>query len=310
MSEPKRHHYLPEFYLEGFCRDGLLWLYDREKREFRQQSPKNTAVQSYYYSLVDYEGAKDSGVEKMLSQVEGLAKPLRDKLLARGKLTTQERAEFALFVALMMNRVPDFEKSMNKIAEDMARRIADIAFGDEKRASATMQSLEKKTGVKPDVSAKEMVDFQERGQYEIRANRNLSLKAMVELSAEAACLFAQMDWQVWHAHTKAAFVTTDNPVVILPPKDHRPDSMFSVGLISEGAKKLFPLSKEAMLVMRDRGESLQHADVPRPITRALNAWLAGHSDRFVLASSEALLASIVDRFKLGEWKRQGRFKIS
>lgn len=28
---PKRQHYLPKFYLSGFTRDGLFWVYDEIK---------------------------------------------------------------------------------------------------------------------------------------------------------------------------------------------------------------------------------------------------------------------------------------
>lgn len=56
MSNPKRHHYLPAFYLDGFCRDGVLCVFDRERHEYRIQQPKDTAVQGYYYAVTDNDG--------------------------------------------------------------------------------------------------------------------------------------------------------------------------------------------------------------------------------------------------------------
>lgn len=38
MPESKRQHYLPEFYLNNFCREGLLWVYDRERNEYRPEN--------------------------------------------------------------------------------------------------------------------------------------------------------------------------------------------------------------------------------------------------------------------------------
>ncbi len=59
-GSPKRHHFIPKRYLEGFCRDGFLSVYDREKGEYRRQTPKNTALQTHYYSLEDEHGRRAS----------------------------------------------------------------------------------------------------------------------------------------------------------------------------------------------------------------------------------------------------------
>lgn len=53
MSKPKRHHFLPEFYLNGFTREGLLCVFDRETGEYRRQAPKNTAVIGHFYAFVN-----------------------------------------------------------------------------------------------------------------------------------------------------------------------------------------------------------------------------------------------------------------
>lgn len=37
LQGPKRQHFLPRFYLEGFAREGLVAVYDREKGEVRLQ---------------------------------------------------------------------------------------------------------------------------------------------------------------------------------------------------------------------------------------------------------------------------------
>jgi hypothetical protein len=62
LQGPKRHHFLPQFYLEGFARDGLVALFDREKNEIRLQQPLNTAVIGHFYTLKDGKGAIDSSL--------------------------------------------------------------------------------------------------------------------------------------------------------------------------------------------------------------------------------------------------------
>jgi hypothetical protein len=41
-------------------------MYDREKGEYRRQTPKNTGLQSYYYSIEDEHGNKDASIERVL----------------------------------------------------------------------------------------------------------------------------------------------------------------------------------------------------------------------------------------------------
>lgn len=59
MGNPKRHHFLPEFYLYGFAKDGMVWLHDKKLEQFRHQTPTNTAVIGHYYTTLDEQGEKD-----------------------------------------------------------------------------------------------------------------------------------------------------------------------------------------------------------------------------------------------------------
>ncbi|MGV7188218.1 DUF4238 domain-containing protein [Xanthomonas axonopodis] len=54
LTGPKRQHFLPRFYLKGFTGDDqLLSVYDRTTGQVRRQSPDNTAVTGYLYTLTD-----------------------------------------------------------------------------------------------------------------------------------------------------------------------------------------------------------------------------------------------------------------
>jgi hypothetical protein len=68
-----------------------------------------------------------------------------------------------------------------------------------------IDGIEKKTGKKQDISAKELVDFHKRGQYEIVINRNESLRLMLSVSMELSKYFALMDWERFPCFTKNIF---------------------------------------------------------------------------------------------------------
>jgi hypothetical protein len=309
MNKPKRHHYLPQFYLESFCRNGGFWVFDRQVNEYRQQTPKNTALQKNYYSFEVEDGSTDTRIETLLAVVEGHGKQAISKLIDRKSLSKEEKEELSLFVALMMNRVPDFENSVNKLQEHVIRKMADMMFSDEKRAQAVMDQYSKDTGKESKGTAKDLVDFYKSGEFEIVVHRNQSLFLMLTLSNDLANLFRQMNWIVLHAPDKTSFVTTDNPVILLPPKGYKPN-FYGFGLITKGARKIFPLSANTCLFMLDHGDRLIHRDFDRDTVRAVNLNLTTQSDRFLIGRDEALVRNLVETTKLDKRKREGRFRIS
>ena len=292
MSTPKRHHYLPQFYLTNFCQNGSLWVFDRERSEYRQQTPKNTALKQHYYTVESSDGEKNTQIEGLLSLIEGRAKGVLEKLTSRLEITIEEKEEFALFTAFMMNRVPVFEKSVNELQEGLIRRIGNLMFADEERVQQMINERESETGEKPEISAKELVAFYQSGEFDIEVHRNESLRLMLSMSTELANLFRQMNWGVFHAPAKTAFMTTDAPFVLLPPENWKPD-FYGYGIITRGTRKLLPLSPEACLIMFDHGDQLFHRDIDSASVRKINLILARHSDRFVIARDEAQLRSVV-----------------
>ena len=308
MTSPKRHHYLPQFYLERFCRDGGFSVFDRETHEFRRQTPVNTALKSHYYSVEDENGKKDTRIESFLSELEVHAKQIMLKLENREDIADEDKEELAVFIAFMMNRVPDFEKAINKMESTLIQRTADMLFSDEERLESILQEHSEDAGGVSDISAKEMVEFHKSGNYEIVIHRNESLRMMVNVSLNTANYFRQMEWGIFHCQDRTSFITTDNPVVLVPPSDYE-KGFWGVGILTKGARKIFPLSQKSCLVMFDHGNAICHGAADQLTTRQINLTLAAYSDRFVIGRDETLVKNIVSTTRLTEWKREGRIKI-
>jgi hypothetical protein len=51
MSNPKRHHFVPESYLNGFTEEktGFLHIYSKRSGLWRRQKPKQVMVRNKYY---------------------------------------------------------------------------------------------------------------------------------------------------------------------------------------------------------------------------------------------------------------------
>jgi hypothetical protein len=216
-NPPRRHHYLPIKYQSGFCRDSLLWLFDRKTTTIRNAHPKNTCLESHYYSLQDKDGNRNTELETVFSKVEGATWPLIEKLEKNEQLSLIERTHLAEFVTLMRFRTPEFERAYNELTEGTMRLRTQHAF-------SSVEDTEKILNLEPKesrVTAHELYDFVQNDEYKITAHRNASLTSLLHLVSELTPEIMTLWWKVIHADAATSFITTDAPFILLPPKDFK-----------------------------------------------------------------------------------------
>lgn len=304
MNRPKRHHYVPQFYLNNFAdKQGMIWVYDRKTKEYRQQSVKDTAVQNNYYRMRLKGGGQTNELEGFFSQLEGFACTVMGKLERGASLTEEERENIAAFMAFQMMRVPDFEKQENEGNEKITKWINRGLWGSVKAAQKRLDELKEK-GVDEvnEVSAEEMYEFVQKGDYRIQFPRERNIRTMLKLALDIAGKFIQMDWLLLRAPKDGAFITSDNPYTLFPHQEYNPNSFWdgAVGILTPGAKKALPLSPNTSLFMCDRGGRFAETTAPRDKVRKINLFYAQTSDRFIFAKDEPLLRYIVKKSRVDE----------
>lgn len=309
MSEPKRHHYLPQFYLENFCRDGLLWVYDRERNEYRQQTPLNTALQNQYYTALTPDGKQTVEIEKFLSVIEGLAKPIITKVDNKNPISLQEKETLAIFISFLKTRVPDYGKAVNEMFEKTMKKINLRMFSSEKQAAAIIKKYEEDTRQKIDLSPKSLIDFVQGERYDLEISKEWRLEMMMSLGSELIRFFLNMDWLFLEAPNRSSFITSDNPFVLVPPKDYNPRGFYGVGMITKGAKKVIPLSSKTCLIMGDYGQKIVSGSISSENARQINLNIAAHCDRFIIGMDRALLERLVKITKIDKWKVESRVRV-
>jgi hypothetical protein len=291
MTAPKRHHYLPKFYLEGFCRDNVLWVYDRDTKEFRKQTPLNTAVQRYYYSFEKDDGEKTADIEDFLALVETHAKPVLDKIHTRETINDNEKVTLSLIIGFLYSRVPSFGKSVNDITVRIVEHLSKVIFADEKITESAFNQYEQDTGRKINITPKELSEFARSDGNDREVHQNESLTMMLELSTKLPVYFLQMNWLFLFAPGNLSFVTTDKPFVLIPPRELADNVPY--GLATKRTQKFIPLTQQVCFVLLDHGENIKIREATREEVREINRRITSRCDRFVIARDEALVRSLV-----------------
>lgn len=309
MSNPKRHHYLPEFYLKKFAYGNKFWVYDREKDEYRLQTPKNTAVQGYYYSYIDEAGNRNTEIEEILSYIEGETKPIIENVHNNKAINRDEKNILAIFVSLLKLRVPEFEKTYNEATEKTIKKIMKFYFLNEDMAKELIKKTEEKRNIKLEVDPKDLIDIVQNEKYNLQFDRIHSLQALLQNSQKFSSYFLEMDWMILKASKGFQFITSDDPFVLVPPKDYSPYQYWGVGFLTKGSRKIVPLSSKTCLVLCDKGDSITYENVSKKDVESINAIIAFNCDRFVISRNLRNLKKLVNFTKINQWKVGSRVHV-
>jgi len=246
QAKKRRHHYLPEFYLRGFVdpdNEPYLWIYEKGDTEIRKASPKDAAVLRNYYSFTTPEGEKDSETfEDFLAEIETQVAPILQKIQAEESLEQAERQWFALFVALIMTRVPNWRENSEKGFAQVIKKCNKVWAAHDEGFRTWVAGFETSTGKKINTSIEELQKTFLEERYDLKVNPQLSLDFIL-LAVKLSPVFYDMTWSFLKATDDYKFVTSDNPI-------HRrtstpgPPPFAGVGLLNKNVELTLPISKD------------------------------------------------------------------
>lgn len=314
LTGPKRQHFLPRFYLDGFSRDGLVAVFDREKNEIRLQQPVNTAVIGHFYTMEDAEGRRRFELEALLSEYEGKAKPVIDKLVAAATdLSAEERSDLSIFIALAATRTPDMVHSVQALHGEMVKHSAKVLFADVDQTFELLRAdeeLSQKSDDELRMQAEWMVTMAQTDGFVVETDEKWAVVRAIEMALAVAPYFAGRHWRVVHRNNeKLSFITSDSPVY-LSTVDPRPTSEYGVGFGSPDAFISFPLHKSCTLEMFGCSGTLEHKAAGRDYLRMANLHFAKRCQRFVVGRDEPLVKSLAEELRLANKNWQSKFRTN
>jgi hypothetical protein len=280
MAGPKRHHFVPRFYLERFAEGGVLYVRWRDGREFRTGAG-NIAVRSGFYDLTSPDGETSKDVEDWLEKIETPAsaamRHIDDTLVAPG-LDDSDRIALSLYLAIQLARTPE-QRERVMFPEQVTAFLA----GRELTKDLIAEYLQDThLGFTPEAGevqgAFDFASYMLPGDGTVTPE--LSMQILFRTSRETAPALACMHWSVEHDR-KGRLITSDGPLVLWRTPSPR-DSYEGLGL--NGCEEIrFPLDpfKQLVLTPKPRPASVR---ISPQRAAACNQDLAYACHNFVVAS--------------------------
>lgn len=296
-NSPKLQHYLPKSYLYGFSENlKTVWVYDKKSDTLKELSPEVFGGENHFYTIKNTDGEKDTSVEDMFIEVDGVYMSILRKIRNQEQLSLGDRNEFSLILALFMNRTPSFKDFSEDILSEIMKKSMTI-YAQHKDAFYRKLKI---LGIKEDALEKTR-KFALQGKYDILPSRNYTIEQMVKLSLDIAPLFNMFKWTIGKVPKKTSFMTTDNPISLIPSNEHSFNPFQGIGLLTKGVTVHFPLDKDLLLGMRfaeSPTEEITYGKIPdRKLVRILNHDLFLCANRYVIAKDKRWLEKIIEVIK-------------
>ena len=313
LAGPKRHHYLPKFYLKGFLGDdGCLAVYDRSSDTVRRQQPENTGVEGHLYTLTDDQGRKRYELEHALSQIESAAATTLPLLIEGQSLTKQQRAELSLFFAAMAVRTPEFLSNLSHANGELIKKLSRFMLADEEAVLSHLREMPhhaSKDEAELRAEARGMMDLVRRGNYDVTVHKEYVVKMALPLAPSLAPIFASRLWAVFSAPKGASFITTDAGILLTSTSPANRSPWMGLGHGSPDAITYIPLDATHALAMWGRGGDTYYRPRGRTEIRRMNLAMARQSLRYVIARDDKLVLSLSKAASLGSSGWTPRFQV-
>lgn len=283
----KKHHRISEFYLRHFATlepKEEIWTYDLEADTVRPSVADATGYEKHLYSVTLPDGTRCTDIEDQIGDIESAAAPVHLKLIRGEKITEQERANYASFIALMLVRTDAFRQ---QYAEGMIGGLQMqnfLAASNDEAFKSLIENYERDTGKQLSEKGKQLLrdGMLSPQDFRIDVRKDFTLPAL-SMHEKFVHLFDNMSWVVLRITPPRFLVTSDNPLVYGVPKPYQ-HPIYGGGLSHKKIEVTLPLSSHACLLATwNKNDNVPVVDVERECVKHLNRLRAFNAMRYLYA---------------------------
>lgn len=270
MSQPRKQHYLPQFYLRGFSLDGR-GIHQLEKatgKHYGCQIKDTAAIKDFH--VLDFDGAEDPhALEKHLSNMEGEFARHLATLLTEGVQSELARLNTIQLLSLMRLRVPAFKEHIEASYPSTLRKTAEI--------------LERQGELPPVPAGSEEKLRIENIQFSVLNWKTMEIIFKLAANEDLLSVLYGMRCVLYTAPPGMAFITCDQPVSTFHPR--AADTPYGIGPQVPGVELTLPLSSRKLLHL-SHSRSAHAEAIARPAQVAeFNRRTVTMAQRYIFAAS-------------------------
>lgn len=270
MSQPRKQHYLPQFYLRGFSLDGR-GIYQLEKatgKYYGCQIKDAAAIKDFHE--IDYEGADDPCVlEKELAKMEAEFAIHLASFLSDGIKNDVARLYTVQLLSLMRLRVPAFKEHIEASYPSSIRKVAELLERDG-RLPAPPLGFEEKLRVK-------------NLKFSVLNWKSMEMIFKLAANEEILTNLYGMRSALYIAPPGMSFVTSDQPVALYHPAAAQ--MSYGIGPEVPGVEITLPLSSRKLLRL-DHSKEVHSEQIALPAQVAeFNRRTIAMGKRYVFTAS-------------------------
>ena len=289
MATPRKHHWVPQFYLRAFADrqdPERIFLIRKETGEILRANIKDTAAKRDLYTFTGDSGDKDpKTVEDNLAKLEDVIAPAIRDVLDGESINDGNKVGLACFAALQMTRTPRMRDQASRMMGEMAKQTHQIIAGHKDYFHKMYEEMRRETGLETDISAEEVRQWALKGNYDLTIDDEYSMAASLKMLEECTKTFLAMQWALFSpASDDGYFVTCDYPYGLMNP-DLLSEDWKPVGLASNETTIHLPLSPQLYAMGSWQGVEGYHK-VTREFVRHLNTFTTARAERFVILHVE------------------------
>lgn len=298
LHGPVQQHYVSRFYLNGFAEGKRVAVYDRTNGTLFALPPKKVAALEHFYTFIDDSDRQRFELEALFGIVESRAGSALKSAVSKLPLSGEDREYLALFVAMHAIRTPAALAEGRSVREKAERAKLKLTVSNEEAAYKLVKKKKPANTSEAELRrlAKQMLEMVSGDHFRINIPDEMVRATSLKIwSAVAETLFDR-DWTIVHAPGDGVeYITSDSPVVLSPMSDTED---LPLGYGSLHAHVLFPLARNAALVMNGNGRRTRHTDARNEQVERLNAAIAADCYRYVIGSCTDLLRKTTEPLNL------------
>lgn len=272
-SAPRRHHYVPRFYLARFCdQRGQLAAYDRTTRKLISGRAERLGFERDLYRLPDNAGLPKYFLEEVFGELESQAASAIERVVQSGVVTEADRRTLATYLTLQILRTPHTIRAVT----DMAAWSASIEMQIELGRKLDRGDLDVEQRRMAENALRQLEDGTLRIVPAEKSRVGLVLAAFEQMLVQVL-----RDW-TWLVVLldRPRLLTSDNPVVLLgEPDPGSPATNLGVATALEIWLPLDP--RRALVLSRDQSLTSPLIGLSDAHVRSINLRLALESTRWI-----------------------------